>query len=65
MQLFTDRIEGDVIVAEDADGKQYTLPLSLLPGVREGDCIEITINKKETENRRKKIESLMDELFRD
>jgi len=63
MQLYTDRIEGNTIIVEDADGRQYTLPLSLLPDAREGDCIEIKNNRGETKKRRKKIESLMDELF--
>jgi hypothetical protein len=37
----------------------------LLPGAKEGDVVSITINKDETEARRKRIRGLMDSLFED
>ena len=40
------------------------MPIELLPsGAKEGDVLSITIDKKETEARRGRIEKLMDDLW--
>ena len=36
---------------------------SLVPGAKEGDVVEITINHNETEKRKEHIEDLMNNLF--
>lgn len=63
--LIIDRFEGDMAVIE-YEGGTFNLPRNLLPSeVREGDVIKIliTVDKEETENRRKRIQGLMDDVF--
>lgn len=61
-----DRFEKNYAVIEF--GKEiFHIPKSFLPSdVKEGDVIELTItaNKKETENRKKRIEDLSKRLFK-
>ena len=39
------------------------IPLELVPNVKEGDVVTITINKDKTEDRKKTIEELMNSVF--
>jgi hypothetical protein len=64
-----DRLEGELAVVECED-KMININLSKLPnGIKAGDVIEfqhdgtITLNKKETDQRKARIEKLMNELF--
>ncbi|PEW07817.1 DUF3006 domain-containing protein [Bacillus cereus] len=63
-----DRFEGDVAVIE-FNNITIEVPRSKLPPiVKEGDVLIIeddkyTIDKKETEKRRREIQNLMDKLF--
>ncbi len=62
-----DRFEGDWAVIE-FEGTTFNLPRVLLSSTaKEGDVVKIslTVDKKATAERRKKIEKLMDELFED
>lgn len=63
MKVIVDRIEGKNAVVEIEEGSFALLPLVLVNGVKEGDVIDISIDKEETEERKKKINNLMDELF--
>ena len=63
MDVIVDRVEGDYAVVEIEKGKMYNLPLELVPNVKEGDVVTITINKGKTEERKKTIEELMNSVF--
>lgn len=63
MLYVVDRIEKDVLILEGEEDVFYEVPKSLLPEAKEGDCVEIHINKEETEKRREKVRRLMEELF--
>ena len=76
MKQFTvDRIEEDKVVLECENGDIVNLDKSSLPKniskkIKEGDVLHFEENsffldKAETENRRKKIEALMDSVFED
>lgn len=70
MKYIIDRFEGEYAVCEDEAGNMHDLPLAKLPkGAKEGDVIvevddAYIIDHEETEQRKKKIQSLMDELFK-
>lgn len=65
MKVIIDRIEGNYAVVEISKGKMVTVSKELFAGANEGDVVEITVLKKETEERKKKIEKLMDNVFED
>lgn len=63
MNVIVDRIEGDYAVVEIEKGKMCNLPIELVPNVKEGDVVTITINKGKTEERKNTIEELMNSVF--
>ena len=63
MDVIVDRIAGDCAVVEIEKGKMCNLPIELVPNVKEGDVVTITINKDKTEERKKTIEDLMNSVF--
>jgi len=66
--LIIDRFEEEWAVIEHDGRGTFNLPRSLLPEeAREGDvlCLELRIDKQATEQRRREIEELTRELFRD
>ena len=63
MDVIVDRIEGDYAVVEIDKGKMCNLPLELVPNIKEGDVVTITIYKDKTEARKKTIEELMNSVF--
>lgn len=64
MKVIIDRFEGNFAVVELPDMTFADMPISLVPkGTKEGDVLSIKIDKEETENRRKRIEKLMDDLW--
>ena len=65
MQITVDRIEDEFLVVELEDGNIVDIPKELVPDAKEGDVIDIYINKEETENRKKEVKKLMDDLFND
>ncbi|NLI60102.1 MAG: DUF3006 domain-containing protein [Clostridiales bacterium] len=67
-----DRFEGDWAVVEMDSGEFLDMPKDTLPpNAVEGSVIavdskgEITLSPQETQNRRKKVEDLIDKLFKD
>ena len=67
MTTIVDRFEGDLAVVEH-EGKVYSLPRVLLPKeTNEGDVLRITIeiDHAATADRRRRIASLEDRLFRE
>lgn len=65
MQVVVDRIEEDYIVVELEDGSVVDVPKVLIPGAKEGDVIDIYINRDETDKKNIEVNKLMDELFID
>ena len=63
MDVIVDRVEGDYAFVEIDKGKMCNLPIELVPNVKEGDIVTITINKDKTEERKKTIEELMNSVF--
>lgn len=65
MQVVVDRIEEDYIVLELEDGSVVDVPKVLIPGAKEGDVIDIYINRDETDKKNTEVKKLMDDLFVD
>ena len=65
MQVVVDRIEEDYIVVELEDGSVVDVPKVLIPGAKEGDVIDIYINRDETDKKNTEVKKLMDDLFVD
>lgn len=66
MKVIIDRFEGDYAVVELNDRSTVDMPKPLLPKeAKEGDVIEISIDKKETESRKRRIQQLMKDLWED
>ncbi|MCH5320917.1 MAG: DUF3006 domain-containing protein [Eubacterium sp.] len=66
MKWIIDRIENNTAVCEIENGKTIDVILDALPeGVKEGDVINISVDTTETENRKEKIDKLMNSLFKD
>ena len=63
MKVIVDRFEGDYAVVEIAIGKCVNIPRVLVPDAKEGDIIKIEIEKEETEERKKYIKDLMNNVF--
>jgi len=64
MKVIIDRIEGEFAVVETEDKEILNLPKKLVPDACEGDVVTITIDKAETEKRKKNIKNLMNDLFK-
>jgi len=65
MKVIIDRFEGNYAVVEIDVGKFVNIPKILLPNAKEGDVIKIEKDKKETKNRKKNIQKLMNDVFED
>ena len=67
MQITIDRVEENYAIAEytDAAGSEQFAKIErvLLPGVKEGDVVDLVVNRTETQARKDKIRKLMDDLF--
>lgn len=65
MKVIIDRFEGEYAVVEIAIGKFVNIPKILIPNANEGDVIKIEVDKNETEKRKKHIQDLMNNVFKD
>lgn len=65
MKVIIDRFEGDYAVVEIDVNNFVNIPKVLLPGAKEGDTINIEIDKTETNQREKLIKDLMNKVFED
>lgn len=63
MKVIIDRFEGDFAVVETEDKVMVNLHKSLIPGAKEGDVINIIIDEEETQQRKDKIQKMMDDLW--
>ena len=65
MKVIIDRFEGEFAVVEIETGKCINIPKILIPNSKEGDVVNIGIDEKETEDRKKHIQDLMNNVFED
>ena len=65
MKIIIDRFEGEFAVVELPDQATVNIPRVLLPGAKEGDVVNIEIDRGETDERTKRIKKLMNEVFND
>ena len=65
MKVIIDRFEGEYAVVEIEVGRCVNIPKILLPNSKEGDIVKIEIDKLETEERKKNIQELMNNVFED
>ncbi|AOY76720.1 DUF3006 domain-containing protein [Clostridium formicaceticum] len=64
MKVTIDRFEGEYAVVELENRRTIDMPKSLVPeGAKEGDVLEIRIDREETDSRKKRIEELMEDLW--
>ena len=62
--LIIDRFERDFAVVETSDGF-INIPRKDIPrNSKEGDVLLISVNRKETDARRERIDSMMNSLFK-
>ena len=63
--LIIDRFEGDYAVVETSDGF-INIPKKDLPrNANKGDVLSVNIDSNETDSRKKRIEGMMNNLFKD
>ncbi|MBQ4584079.1 MAG: DUF3006 domain-containing protein [Bacilli bacterium] len=65
MKVIIDRFEGEYAIVELELGNFVNIPKILLPNAKEGDVVKIEIDKNETKFQRKKIENLIEKVFKD
>lgn len=66
MKVVIDRFEGDYAVVEISPGNFADLPVKLIPPeADEGSVLSITLDREETDIRRKKIDELMKTIWKD
>jgi hypothetical protein len=66
MKLTIDRFEAEYAVLELPDGSMVNLPRKVLPAdAGEGDIINITVDRDETQMRKKEIQKLAEDLWTD
>ena len=64
MKVIIDRFEGQYAVVELDNGDFVSVPRMVLPNLAdEGDVITIEIDEDATDQRRKRIEGLMEKLW--
>lgn len=65
MKWIIDRIENDIAVCEIENGEMIDIKASALPnGIKEGDVINLSVDETETNERKERIDKLMNSLFR-
>lgn len=65
MKVIIDRFEGEYAVVEIDVGKCVDVPKVLFPNAKEGDVVEIKIDYEETKKRKKHVEKLIKNIFKD
>ena len=63
MKIVVDRIESGYIIAEFSDGRKENLPHIFAPDAKEGDIIDISIDKESSKQCDETIKDRLDRLF--
>ncbi len=65
MKSFTvDRLEGDFIVLEKADGTTFSVPKALYPEAKEGDVLNVSADPQKKEEKLKSSIDKMNSIFK-
>lgn len=65
MKWIIDRIENNIAVCELENGEMLDVKISALPKeIKEGDVIKLSVDETETNERKERIDKLMNSLFR-
>ncbi len=65
MKWIIDRIENDIAVCELENGELLDVKISALPkGIKEGDVIKLSVDETEANERKERIDKLMNSLFK-
>lgn len=65
MKWIIDRIENNIAVCELENGEMLDVKISALPkGIKEGDVITLSVDETETNERKERIDKLMNSLFK-
>ncbi len=65
MKWIIDRIENDIAVCELENGEMLDVKISALPkGIKEGDVIKLSVDETEANERKERIDKLMNSLFK-
>jgi hypothetical protein len=62
MRVIIDRFEQGFAVVELEDGSFALMAIKLLPDAREGDVVEIKVDREETERRKNAIQALQEKV---
>ena len=65
MKIIIDRFEEGFAVCEMPDGTMVNIPKIVLENAAEGDVINVTVDKDETDRRKDKIDKLMKDVWAD
>lgn len=66
MKWIIDRIENNIAVCELENGEMLDVKISALPkGIKEGDVIKLSVDETEANERKERIDKLMNSLFKD
>ena len=65
MTYVCDRIVEGYAVLVSKEGKHYDIPAEMIPGLKEGDVVNVTVDKEQTAERKERIKKLSDSLFED
>ena len=63
LKIVIDRIEGEFAVCELENGEFINAPLKLFPDIRDGDVIDISVDRAETDRRKAEAKSRLSSLF--
>lgn len=65
MKVILDRFEGEYAILEIDENNIISVPKILVGGASEGDVLDISVDKNETNKRKRNIEKLMEDVFED
>lgn len=65
MEVIVNRIEGNYLILELENGNVIDVPKELIPEAKEGDIVNITIDKEKTKRKKEEIENLINSVFED
>lgn len=63
MKVIIERFEGEFAIVELDNNKIINVPKELFKNAKEGDVFKIEFDSNETDNRKNKIENIMNNLF--
>ena len=63
MTYVCDRIVEGCAVLVSKEGKHYDIEAEMIPGLKEGDVVNVTVDKEQTAERKERIKKLSDSLF--